>query len=128
MHETDSYIDLINPINDSTKVFIDLLAYILYDHRNCICKCVKIASKIAETGKNDLKSTTPKLMVHKRWNVFKSRWGMKEYIHRLPGQGFGSSSTQHYPSVKQNRSDLSVFVCSSHADTQSERKKTVWPQ
>lgn len=48
---------------------------------------------------------------------------MKEQIRRLPGQGFGSSSTQHYPSVKQNRSDLSVFVCSPPADTQSERKK-----
>lgn len=64
MHEPDSYIDPIDPINDSLKVFIDLVAYILYDHRNRICKCVKIASKIAEPGKNDLTSTTPKLMVH----------------------------------------------------------------
>lgn len=86
------------------------------------------ASKFAETGKNDLTSTTPKLMVHKWWNVFESRWGMKEHIHRLPGQGFGSSSTQLYPSLKQNRSDLSVFVCSPPADTQSERKRAVWPQ
>ena len=50
---------------------------------------------------------------------------MKEHMHRLPGKGFGSSSKQHYPSVKESGSDLSVFVCSPPADTQSERKMTV---
>lgn len=31
MREPDSYIDPIDPINDSLKVFIDLVAYILYE-------------------------------------------------------------------------------------------------
>lgn len=33
MHETDSYIDLIDPIKDSPKAFIDSTAYISYNHK-----------------------------------------------------------------------------------------------
>lgn len=55
-------------------------------------------------------------MVHKWWNVFRSRWGMKEPIKRLLGSGFGSVSTQCYPSVQQHRGELSVFICPRHTN------------
>lgn len=62
-------------------------------------------------------------MVHKWWNVLKSRWGMKEPIKRLLGSGFGSVSTQCYPSVQQHRGELSVFICPRHANRLREREE-----
>lgn len=47
---------------------------------------------------------------------------MKESIKRLPGPGFGSGSMQHYPSAKQHRSELSVFICPHPPDRHSEGK------
>lgn len=48
---------------------------------------------------------------------------MKEPINRLPGPGFGSGSMQHYPSAKQHKSELSVFISPHPPDRQRLRGK-----
>ena len=46
---------------------------------------------------------------------------MKEPINRLPGPGFGSDSIQRYPSAKQHRNELSIFISPHPLDRQSLR-------
>lgn len=62
----------------------------------------------------------PNLMAHKWWNVFRSRWGMKEPIKRPLDSGIGKVSAQRYPSVQQHRGEQSVFICPCHAGRHGE--------
>lgn len=62
----------------------------------------------------------PNLMAHKWWNVFRSRWGMKEPIKRPLDSGTGKVSAQRYPSVQQHRGEQSVFICPCHAGRHGE--------
>lgn len=65
----------------------------------------------------------PNLMAHKWWNVFRSRWGMKEPIKRPLDSGIGKVSAQRYPSVQQHRGEQSVFICPCHGRQTRRRER-----